>query len=235
MQSRWHELKDDAITFRQEGMSIKKIEQKLGIPRSTLSGWLKNIILTESQIALLQEDRKVGLIKAQEKAATWHQAEKQVRIKAEASVTQLMIDSIDLDDKVSVELALAFLYLGEGSKKNSSTSLGSSDVRIARFFVESVKQLYGIQTEKIKCHLHLRADQNEQELKNYWGTALSLPESNFGKSSFDARTLGRPTYPEYKGVCLISCGRVEIQRRLMYIAHGFCDRMINATAMLGGG
>ena len=36
--------------------SIKFIEKKLGIPRSTLSGWFKNILLTEKQKIKLQNN-----------------------------------------------------------------------------------------------------------------------------------------------------------------------------------
>ena len=45
MQSKWFELKPTAVKLRRKGFSIGKIEYNLGIPRSTLSGWLKNIEL----------------------------------------------------------------------------------------------------------------------------------------------------------------------------------------------
>jgi len=38
MKSKWYELKPDAIKLRKKGFSIGKIERRLGIPRSTLSG-----------------------------------------------------------------------------------------------------------------------------------------------------------------------------------------------------
>lgn len=131
-----------------------------------------------------------------------------------------------LPDSLEVsELALAFLYLGEGAKTKSRTSLGSSDVRIAKFFVTCLREVYAVPDTHIKCYLHLRADQDSDALKRYWSRELGIPLNNFRKSSIDTRTIGKGTYPTYKGVCVIECGKVEIQRRLMYIANSFCDRI----------
>ncbi len=49
MTSKWFKSKPEAVTLRKQGKSIKFIEKKLGIPSSTLSGWFKNILLTEKQ------------------------------------------------------------------------------------------------------------------------------------------------------------------------------------------
>ncbi len=45
MKSRWFELKEKVIKYRQEGNSLRNIEKKFGIPKSTLSGWFRNISL----------------------------------------------------------------------------------------------------------------------------------------------------------------------------------------------
>ena len=60
MKSKWYELKENAIKLRQQGFSIGKIERDLGIPRSTLSGWLKNIKLTARQKELLEEFARIN-------------------------------------------------------------------------------------------------------------------------------------------------------------------------------
>ncbi len=55
MISEWYNLKESAVSLRRSGDSIRDIEIKLGIPRSTLSGWFKNIQLTDSQILALKD------------------------------------------------------------------------------------------------------------------------------------------------------------------------------------
>lgn len=225
MKSRWEQIRPQAVRLRKQGYSIKAVEQKLGIPRSTLSGWFKDVSLTKKQKDILEARWKAGLVNARRYAKAWHNLQKENRLTKAKDVAQNVLTRIKIPDEAILELALAFLYLGEGSKKNSSTALGSSDPFIARFFVQSVQRLYHIPRRKIRCHLHLRADQNEITLKRYWSRTLNLPSSCFGKTSIDKRTLGRSTYPDYMGVCAMSCGRVEIQRRLVYIARGFCEKI----------
>ena len=210
------------MELRREGNSIGDIEHMLGIPRSTLSGWFRSVPLTKKQHAELKRRAEKGLVKARLGAVRWHNAQKNNRLE-EAAKTGSGVLKLISNDEATLELALAFLYLGEGGKTSGATSLGSSDPRIARFFIRSLQKIYAVPAESIKCYLHLRADQDPEKMKRYWSHELGLPLLNFGKASIDKRTVGRPTYPHYKGVCLMCCGKVEIQRRLMYIANGFCD------------
>lgn len=224
MISRWSKHKPTAVALRREGNSIGVIEEKLGIPRSTLSGWFRSVQLTEKQQLKLKQRSDQGLIRARVLAAEWHNTQRNARIDKAAQLAEKTLGC--LPDSLAVsELALAFLYLGEGAKTKSRTSLGSSDIRIARFFVRCLREVYDLSDEYIKCYLHLRADQDSDALKSYWSKELKIPLSNFRKSSIDIRTMGKPTYSTYKGVCVIECGKVEIQRRLMYIANSFCDRI----------
>ncbi len=222
MKSRWANQKQKAITLRRKGNSIGSIEKTLGIPRSTLSGWFRSVPLTKKQQIKLKEQSEEGLARARTAAVQWHNRQKSNRIEEAALAGAEILKSIP-SNRATLELALAFLYLGEGSKKNSQTSLGSSDPRIAKFFVHCLQEIYSIPAENFRCYLHLRADQDVEKMERYWSHELKLPPANFGKASVDKRTEGRPTYPHYRGVCLIDCGRVDIQRRLMYIANGFCD------------
>lgn len=229
MVSRWANKKSKAVALRREGSSIGSIEQMLGIPRSTLSGWFRSIPLTKKQQAELKKRAKEGLAKARLGAVRWHNAQKNNRLEKAAEMGREVLRLVP-NDAATLELALAFLYLGEGGKTVSGTSLGSSDPHIARFFIRSLQKIYAVPVKYIKCYLHLRADQDPEKMKRYWSHELGLPLTNFGKASIDKRTAGRPTYPHYKGVCLVCCGKVEIQRRLMYIANGFCDAVSQTRA-----
>lgn len=225
MRSRFEHLHSKAISLRKTGNSIGSIEKELQIPRSTLSGWFKNLDLTPAQRKKLERNWREGLVTARIKAVEWHNNGKRERIRIAEDSANDFLQKIPTNDRTTREIALAFLYLGEGAKTKSRTNLGSSDLRIAKFFVRGLMELYEVPAEKIRCSLHLRADQNVTELTDYWSVSLGLPKANFGKASIDKRTAGKETYSHYKGVCLVSCGRVDIQRRLMYIANSFCDRV----------
>lgn len=225
MRSRWFELKPKAISLRKQGKSIREIESSLGIPRSNLSYWLRNIKLTKSQYRLLKNKHKKALIKARKEAVVWHNLQKASRLKLaenEAEKTLLKINN----NKETIELALALLYLGEGSKKSSTTCMGNSDPLILKFFLKIMTNVYGIDIEKIRFDLHIRADQNPELLKKYWSKELGVPLHRFKLTSIDKRTIGKPTYADYKGVCAITCGNIAVQRKLVYIGRKFCKKII---------
>lgn len=208
--------------MRQQGIALREIERDLGIPKSTLSWWFRGIKLTQKQNLILKQNADRGLIKARKEAVKWHNAQKRSRLQTAAQEAADTLKKIDSSDHF-LELALAFLYLGEGMKKNS-TAMGNSNPAILRFFVRAIESLYDVPANKMKCELHLRADQDPHTLVAYWSMELGIPVANFGKSSVDKRTAGRPTYPSYKGVCIVRCPSVAIQRKLLYIASEFCNR-----------
>lgn len=221
MKSKWSHLKPKAIALRTQGQSLPYIHKQLGIPKSTLSNWLRDVTLTDTQKAKLHDNWQKALIKARKEAVKWHHLQKENRL-AEAKRAALhTLEKIQPTDKATQELALAVLYLAEGSKKNVETALGSSDPVTLRFFINSIKTLFKHDLQTIRCELYLRHDQDPDELKRYWSNELSIPISQFTQVNRDKRTIGTATYPHYKGVCNVRCGNVAIRRRLVFLAEEY--------------
>jgi len=226
MKSKWYELKDKALRLRKSGLSLKKIEKKLGIPRSTLSGWFKDVILAKNQKEKLLQDWRNALVRARKKAVLWHNAQKEKRLEKAQKEALNVLKQIDTNNKNILELALAILYLGEGSKKGDEASLASSDPLILKFYVWILLNVYKVNIEKIRCELGLRADQNHQKMKRFWSRKLKLPLRNFKYVRVDKRTIGSKTYPSYRGVCCLRCGPVAIQRKLIFLSKMFCKKVV---------
>lgn len=226
MQSKWYEYKNKIIELRKRGFSMNMIGDRYGIPRSTQSGWFKNVKLTPAQKRKLLQNSEFALIAARKKAVLWHNSQKERRLKEAENQATEIIRSIDITDKKVLELALAILYMGEGTKRKLETSIGSSDPLILKFFLATLKTLYNFDFKKVKCQLNLRADQNSQKMKRFWSKELGIPFDNFGYVNLDKRTIGSKTYPQYKGVCHVLCGNVAIQRKLMYLSEIFCRKVI---------
>lgn len=117
MRSKWELLKPEAIRLRKNGLSIGSIEHKLGIPRSTLSGWFKHVTLTKLQRQKLHRNWQNALVKARKKAVIWHNQQKQERMHRAKQEAAKVLENIDTTNTHVIELALAVLYLAEGSKK----------------------------------------------------------------------------------------------------------------------
>src|SRR3989344_827777 len=218
--------REQAIKLRKRGKSLRFIAHKLNIPKSTLSGWLKNISLTRKQEAALKRSWKDALIYARKKAVVWHNVERQKRLNLAEDEARKTIDNIDVKNRYVLDLALAMLYFGEGIKKNSETGLGNSDPLILKMFLYVLKRNYRVDVNKIRAELYLRADQDVQKMKKFWSGELGLPIENFRYAHLDKRTQGSKTYRGYHGVCLLRCGNVAIQRKLINISKEFFERVV---------
>lgn len=227
MRSKWFKLKPEAIKLRRKGVSIREVEKLLKIPRSTLSGWFRTVKLTEKQKDKLLERWLKGLSKARVRAVLWHNQQREKRLRDAENQAVEILSNLDITNKSILDLSLAMLYLGEGSKTKNGTAMGSSDPLILKFFINSLLKNHSIDINKIKCALHLRADQNPQVLEKYWSKELGIPLKNFTSPSIDVRTKGRPTYPTYNGVCVINCGNIALQRKLIHLGRKFCEQVIN--------
>lgn len=221
MKSKWYKLKPEAIKLRKAGQSLPSIHQKLGIPKSTLSYWFKNIELTTKQKARLHKNWQNALVTARKEAVKWHNQQKKNRLRQAENEANQVISKLDTTNKETLELALAILYLAEGSKKNIETSLGSSDPETLRFFLNSLERLFKYDRNTVRCELYLRADQKAETLIQFWSKELNVPAKNFRQINIDKRSAGKKTYPHYKGVCGLRCGNVAIRRRLVYVAEKY--------------
>jgi hypothetical protein len=227
MKSRWHELKPEAVKMRRRGGSLGLIEKRLGIPRSTLSGWFKNIRISDFYQTRLLDKRKKHLIEARKKAVIWHNDQKAARMKEAIRQARTIADKINTNNSDILDLSLAMLYFGEGFKSSPTTAIGNSNPLILKFFIAILRKNYGINSDRIKCELHLRADQDPIKIRKYWSQELRLPLQNFTTISIDKRTQGSITYDHYKGVCVVRCGQAAIQRKLLALSLLFCEQVVS--------
>ena len=225
MISKWSGIKEQVIKYRLAGNSLRDAEEKFNIPKATLSGWFKKVKLSSSKKKILHNRWKKALIYARTKSVIWHNTEKRKRIELAEKEGEDFLKRLKFDSN-EIEIALAMLYLAEGFKAGCCTGIGNSDPLILNFFIFSLEKNYIFSRNKIKCELHLRADQNTEKIKRYWSKELNIPICNFTSVSVDKRTIGKKTYDHYKGVCVLRCGTVAISRKLVYLGRKFCERII---------
>lgn len=226
MNSRWHEQKSIAIHRRKKGTSIVVIEKELGIPRSTLSGWFKDVVLSSTAKHKLEMSRIEALRQAQRKGSQYHRDQKEQRILLSKLAAEKVARRLTSEKSDTLELALSMLYFGEGAKNEKGLVLGNSNPDILLFFLSALRLLYGIDESRIRCQLNLRADQIIITEIAYWSNILTLPKKCFSRAYTDKRTLGRKTYRGYHGVCVIQYGDVALQRKLMYLYQLYCQKVV---------
>lgn len=225
MESNSNLRKSKAVLLRKSGKSIREIEILLGIPRSTLSGWLKDVVLTDIQREKLNQQWVQALIKARVGAVLYHREGKRKRMEKAQKDAQVVFSLINDQDVNVLKLALAMLYAGEGHKKAGETSLGNSDPKILRTYIALIDRTYGLNKSKLRLYLSLRADQDFKKELEFWSKSLNVGVEYFNKiAQYDKRTIGRKTFDDYHGVCVVRYYDVSIKRELMALTDLFFDR-----------
>jgi hypothetical protein len=225
MKSKWFEYKEAVVDLRRKGTSMTVIEREFGIPRSTLSGWFKEVVLTEDQRTKLMKNSQDGWKKARESAVITKNLQKAQRITDASVEASRVYASLPTSSLGVLELSLAMLYFGEGRKRHS-TGIGASDPFMLNFFLVAIEKIYGLDRQDFRYDLHLRDDQDVDIYKKLWEKELKLNQGKVGYATKDKRTIGKPTQGGYKGVCQIDLGNIAIQRRLISLYNVYCKEVI---------
>lgn len=218
-----------AIELRQQGKSYREIEHDLGIARSTLSTWLRNIEISVEQRKKLHEKWRQGVERGRQLGSKTNMLAKRQRLANIDSTVKRDLLNRQFTDK-ELEMLFIGLYLGDGFKIEGRVGLGNADPGIVLMFVVLIELLYGIPRNKLKVQIFARVDQDENELIRYWGNFLSLRSNQFYKTQFDSRTSAKTTNPGYQGVCAVSVNNTLLQRRILAIG----KEMIKYVSTLNG-
>ncbi len=75
------------------------------------------------------------------------------------------------------------LYWGEGSKYNPiSIRLTNSDPSLLRTFIKFLREVCGVNAEKIRLWLIIHPDISSEKAEEYWSYQLNVPLSQFSKT-----------------------------------------------------
>ena len=218
------EIREEARRLRREGWSLNEIAAKLGPPKNTLTLWVRGITLTrEQRMRLLDKEAEVIGRNRALAAATNRQA-RIGRINAEKLNAYAFLDTLDDQHKAN-HIAAAMLYLAEGAKAEGKFAFGNSNPQVIRYWLYLLRTSFSVDESKFRIQLMTRADQDLEQLRNYWSEVTGI--DNFMVGHVDARTEGKPTRrADYMGVCQISYFDVSIRRYLDALAAGMMSRAL---------
>ncbi len=179
-----------AIKLRLSGKSYSEIQKVLKrVSKSTLSEWLKDIILSDlAKNKILKRSKEKsfqGLLKRNKNQTT-------LAIKRRDKIRKLATLEIkDISSKDLFFIGLA-LYWAEGYKqpirKNGREvtyhpiSLTNSDPNLIKIFLRFLREFCKVPEEKIKIGLRIFKHLNEKEVISFWTKITGIPEKNFQKT-----------------------------------------------------
>ena len=177
----YYKFKKSAISLREKGFSYSEINRKIPVSKSTLSLWLRNIQLNETQKIRL----KILMKKGQPYAA---KAQKKLRLEKTEKIISMAKKEIGLIDKKTQFYLGIMLYWAEGSKQkihhpSERVILNNSDPRMIRFFLNWLTENLKIDRSKItfQIYSHDNIRYKEKEVIKYWSRATGYPKVKFDK------------------------------------------------------
>jgi predicted transcriptional regulator len=199
-----YELQLQARKLRCEGKSINLIAKQLGVSKSSVSLWVKDINLTEEQKIKLTEAKSYNF-----KYGT-NETKKQNALNQRQSFQE--IGKLKANEKNLLHCMGCMLFWAEGSKHKNKITFTNSDVNMMKLFVKFLKESLQVQNEQISilinCYLHEHKE--IEKVNNFWIQELDLEGAYFIKPTI--KITQEPI--NNNGVCSITVHSTKLAQQL---------------------
>lgn len=202
--------RDEARRLRQEnGLSVKEIAKHLNVSKSSVSLWVREIQLTDTQLAALDyrhhnhaNQRNGSHAVAEKYRELRRKYQEEGRTKAR--------------ERDPLHIAGCMLYWGEGSKTKNGLELANSDPDLMQFYVKFLRESLLIPSAElcIRIYCYTNNGLSVKEIEDYWLTTLRLPEMCLKKTITNLR----PRSSEQRGR-ILKYGVCRVVHRVHSLHH----------------
>lgn len=177
-------IKKKVRELRTSGLGLNQISKLSKVPKSTIRLWIKDIVLSPQQKAVLSERVSNALQKGRIKAQELN-TEKRTR-KIEELLIKGKSEIAKLSNKELLVAGVA-LYWAEGFKNKHEKRLGfcNSDSGMILFYLKWLNNL-GVNREHLTARVSLNISYKEKdvEIQKYWSELTAIPLSQFTKTFY---------------------------------------------------
>ena len=164
-----------ARELRRRGWSVRQIEQELGVSRSSVSLWVRDIHLDEIHRRRLERNSRVGQLLAAER-----KAERARSVRAEYQLEGRKLART----RGTAYAAGCMLYWAEGEKGRNTAVLTNSDPHLLAYFARFLRSHFALTDAamSIRCNLFSDHVEHQRTIEQFWLRAVDLPESGLRRS-----------------------------------------------------
>jgi hypothetical protein len=189
--------------MRADGRSYREIQAVVGVAKSTLSLWLRDVPLTDDQHrALAQRGPEAARQNAQSIRA--NATRRRLRVQAEAR------DQVTRLSESELFVAGVVAYWAEGSKNKpwrfgTPVKFMNSDPGLIRLFLAWLR-LVGVGSDRLIFSVHIHETADASAAVAFWAGVVGAPESQFGKCTIkthNPKTVRKNVGADYHGCLLV--------------------------------
>ena len=209
------EVKEQARKLRAEGRSVNEIATLLDVSKSSVSIWVRDVLLSPEQRAALRATLSGRRAQAGATRRARRIAET-ARIQAAAAA-----DIGDLTEREVFLMGVA-AYWAEGEKAkpwnvSASVSFMNSDARLVLLFLAFLDGL-GITREVCTFRVAIHESADEAAARTWWADQLGVPVERFARSTLkrhNPKTTRGNTGASYRGCVVVRVRRsTKLNRRI---------------------
>lgn len=173
------EKRSQARVLRQQGRSLSEITQTLGVAKSSVSLWVRDVQLnTESQRALSNKPYARDAVEKRRTARLTREAARRELILTKAASEIAKISSSELF------ILGVGLYWAEGAKtRRSIVQFTNSDKRLIEIMMVFFRTFCAVPESKFRGHIHLHEHLSSGDAIDFWSNVTGIPQKQFFKTS----------------------------------------------------
>jgi len=207
-----------AIELRKKGRTYSDIAELLGVSKSSLSLWLRNIPFT------LSDD-----VRNRRRLASLRNSQVLHRRKIQR-VSQIMTaakEEISNIEPYELKLLGAMAYWTEGSKtKDSLVKFTNTNPKFIKFGLKWLREVCNVSEEKLRVHLRIHHDLDRRKIEQYWSKITGIPLSRFHRTTFKTSSSNGKRYNRLEyGIATITVCDTNLFYKIMGWIEGIVSNM----------
>lgn len=171
------EKQEEARLLRSQGLSIKEIAQQLRVTKSSVSVWVRDVLLTIEQKKRLAKNGVSYAVVEQRR---------RTRLENEKARKELIMEDAakEVGSAVADDLKYlgAMLYWAEGGKTQSMVRFTNSDPEMIKLMMRFFREICEVSEEKFKGYIHIHPHLDYKKAEQYWSLLTSIPLTQFFKT-----------------------------------------------------
>jgi hypothetical protein len=154
-----------ARALRAEGHTLADIATKLGVSKSSVSLWVRDVPFTPSS-------RRHGPHRRPHPA---HEA----KLRQIEELNQQGEERIGILDEAAFLAAGVALYAGEGTKGGHEVRFANTDPEIVRFFCAWLRHFFDIDESRLRVRVYLHQGLDLDAAETHWSGVTGIPRAQF--------------------------------------------------------
>ncbi len=168
------EEQNRARDLRAEAWTLKEIADELGVSKSSVSLWVRDVEFDEAAVAARAQDRRNATARRRgPNKLQRRKAEEIARLQREGR------ERIGVLSEREFLVAGTMLYAGEGSKTTGEVKLPNSDPRMLDFFLRWLRHFFVVDESRLRIRLYLHEGLDIEAANEFWSELTGIPLTQF--------------------------------------------------------